>query len=168
MADLSLLLEAEKRGILPSEKQSLLTEARSRGLVPALEAEIAPESATPPKERGIFDMLSAPFEMGASLASKPRAEQAAFITPAIVALGTAGGAVAGTAIGGPVGGLVGAGFGGAAAKELTRWLPGTAAPETMPQAAIRQARNIAESTVEEGMGRYVVAPAIALSAIFLA
>ena len=124
------------------------------------EAEIAPESATPPKERGIFDMLSAPFEMGASLASKPRAEQAAFITPTIVALGTAGGALAGTAIGGPVGGLVGAGFGGAAAKELTRLLPGTAAPETMSQAAIRQAKSIAVSTVEEGMGRYVVAPAI--------
>jgi len=36
MADISLLLEAEKRGILPPEKQSLLAEARSRGLVPAL------------------------------------------------------------------------------------------------------------------------------------
>jgi hypothetical protein len=39
MADISLLLEAEKRGILPLEKQSLLAEARSRGLVPALVTE---------------------------------------------------------------------------------------------------------------------------------
>ena len=39
MADISLLLEAEKRGILPPEKQSLLAEARSRGLVPALATE---------------------------------------------------------------------------------------------------------------------------------
>ena len=38
MADISLLLEAEKRGILPVEKQSLLTEARSRGLIPSLES----------------------------------------------------------------------------------------------------------------------------------
>jgi len=33
MADLSLLLEAEKRGILPKDKQLLLDEARSRNLV---------------------------------------------------------------------------------------------------------------------------------------
>ena len=45
MADLSLLLEAEKRGILPFEKQSLLTEARSRGLVPALEAAVSTQVA---------------------------------------------------------------------------------------------------------------------------
>ena len=34
MADFSLLLEAERRGILPPEKVALLTEARRRGLVP--------------------------------------------------------------------------------------------------------------------------------------
>lgn len=45
MADISLLLEAEKRGILPVEKQSLLTEARSRGLIPSLET--APVSEIP-------------------------------------------------------------------------------------------------------------------------
>lgn len=39
MADLSLLLEAEKRGILPKDKQLLLDEARSRNLVPPLNAD---------------------------------------------------------------------------------------------------------------------------------
>lgn len=33
---LPLLLEAERRGILPADKQALLTEARSRGLIPQL------------------------------------------------------------------------------------------------------------------------------------
>jgi hypothetical protein len=33
MADIQLLLEAERRGILPADKQSLLNEARSRGLI---------------------------------------------------------------------------------------------------------------------------------------
>ena len=33
MADIQLLLEAERRGLLPADKQALLTEARSRGLI---------------------------------------------------------------------------------------------------------------------------------------
>ena len=159
MADLSLLLEAEKRGILPFEKQSLLTEARSRGLVPALEAGIAPESATPPQKLGIFDMLSAPFEMGASLASKPRAEQVAFIAPTIEALGTAGGAIVGTGAG-PFGPFVGAGAGYAGARELTRLMAGDKPPETLPQAAGRQAMTVLEGAAMEGTGRNVIAPAI--------
>ncbi len=44
MADLSLLLEAEKRGLLPPEKALLLQEARSRGLVPGGES---PQQQTP-------------------------------------------------------------------------------------------------------------------------
>lgn len=38
MADLELLLEAERRGLLPDDKQQLLSEARRRGLVPTSEA----------------------------------------------------------------------------------------------------------------------------------
>ena len=34
MAKLDLLLEAERRGILPEDKKPLLEEARRRGLVP--------------------------------------------------------------------------------------------------------------------------------------
>ena len=37
MADLELLLEAERRGILPDEQKGLLTEARNRGLIPNTE-----------------------------------------------------------------------------------------------------------------------------------
>jgi hypothetical protein len=40
MADIQLLLEAERRGLLPADKQSLLTEARNRGLVSASPVEI--------------------------------------------------------------------------------------------------------------------------------
>ena len=36
-ADIQLLLEAEKRGLLPPEKRALLDEARSRGLIPGRE-----------------------------------------------------------------------------------------------------------------------------------
>lgn len=51
MADLQLLLEAEKRGLLPADKLSLLTEARTRGLVPKLEAAPAPVSEGMPAPR---------------------------------------------------------------------------------------------------------------------
>jgi len=40
MSKLDLLLEAERRGILPEDKKPLLEEARRRGLVPQAEAEI--------------------------------------------------------------------------------------------------------------------------------
>jgi hypothetical protein len=36
---LELMLEAERRGILPEDKKALLTEARSRGLIPGIETE---------------------------------------------------------------------------------------------------------------------------------
>ena len=47
MADIQLLLEAERRGILPADKKELLDEARNRGLVPKLEET---KSATPPPQ----------------------------------------------------------------------------------------------------------------------
>ena len=47
MADINLLLEAEKRGILPPDKAGLLAEARKRGLVPATEP---PPEASPTPE----------------------------------------------------------------------------------------------------------------------
>lgn len=43
MAELDILLEAERRGILPPDKKGLLDEARKRGLVPALEEEGLPQ-----------------------------------------------------------------------------------------------------------------------------
>lgn len=47
---LELMLEAERRGILPPDKLELLTEARARGLVPGADTQAAPE-------RGIGDSL---------------------------------------------------------------------------------------------------------------
>ena len=58
----------------------------------------APKPAAAPATRGkagMFDILSAPFEMGATLATKPRKEQVEFIAPAVEALGSAGGAFVG-------------------------------------------------------------------------
>lgn len=58
MADIQMLLEAERRGILPADKLGLLTEARNRGLVPPLEK--APAAQT--KERGFLETIGAPIE----------------------------------------------------------------------------------------------------------
>lgn len=49
MADLDLLLEAERRGLLPDDKKALLAEARARGLVPGG----APKAATPAADEGM-------------------------------------------------------------------------------------------------------------------
>jgi hypothetical protein len=58
MADIQMLLEAERRGILPADKLGLLTEARNRGLVPPLEKAPAAQA----KERGFFETIGAPIE----------------------------------------------------------------------------------------------------------
>jgi len=55
MANLELLLEAEKRGLLPPEKQMLLSEARSRGIVPGGEpAAVSHAPTSSPNEGGFF------------------------------------------------------------------------------------------------------------------
>ena len=118
---------------------------------------------TPRGKAGMFDMLSAPFEMGAALAAKPRKEQVEFIAPAVEALGSAGGAIAGTGAG-PLGTVVGAGAGYAGAKELLRLAAGEGGKETIPQAAVRQAQNVLEGATMEAFGRGVVSPVIAKGA----
>lgn len=73
-----LLLEAERRGILPDEKKPLLNEARSRGLIPG--ASDAPRVVPPPNEPGLEERI--PFtdpinlSLGA-LADKSAATRAA-------------------------------------------------------------------------------------------
>jgi hypothetical protein len=122
----------------------------------------APKPAAAPATRGkagMFDILSAPFEMGMSLAAKPRKEQAEFVAPAVEALGSAGGAIVGTGAG-PLGTLVGAGAGYAGAKELMRFVAGESGGETLPQAATRQAQNVLEGATAEAFGRGVVSPVI--------
>lgn len=112
---------------------------------------------------GMFDMLSAPFEMGMSLAAKPRKEQVEFIAPAVEALGSAGGAIVGSSAG-PLGTVTGAGAGYAGAKELLRLAAGEGGRETLPQAATRQAQNVIEGATMEAFGRGVVSPVIAKGA----
>jgi hypothetical protein len=123
----------------------------------------APEAPATRGSAGMFDILSAPFEMGASLAVKPRKEQVEFIAPAVEALGSAGGAIVGTGAG-PLGTVVGAGAGYAGAKELLRLAAGEGGRETLPQAATRQAQNVLEGATMEAFGRGVVSPVIAKGA----
>lgn len=59
MADLSLLLEAEKRGLLSEDKKSLLDEARARGLVPKLESAAVAEIPVAQKGQSAYDRASA-------------------------------------------------------------------------------------------------------------
>lgn len=99
---------------------------------------------------GMFDFLSAPFEMGQSLAAKPRAEQVAFIAPTVEALGAAGGGLMGAPLG-PVGAIGGAGAGYAGAKGLMRLIGGTNVAEPVSQTAQRVASDVAEgATMEVG------------------
>jgi hypothetical protein len=99
---------------------------------------------------GMFDFLSAPFEMGQALAAKPRAEQAAFIAPTVEALGAAGGGLMGAPLG-PVGAIGGAGAGYAGAKGLMRLIGGTNVAEPVSRTAQRVASDVAEgATMEVG------------------
>lgn len=103
------------------------------GLTPAA----PPQAPIPEKQQGFFDLLTSPFEMGLSLAQKPRAEQAAFIAPTVEALSMVGGGALGGLGGSVPGAIAGAGAGYAGAGELMRFLGGTAKPETLPQATAR-------------------------------
>jgi hypothetical protein len=124
------------------------------------------ETPAPRGKAGMFDALSAPFEMGASFAAKPRREQVEFIAPAVEALGSAGGATIGSGAG-PLGTVVGAGAGYAGAKELLRLAAGESGGETMPQAAARQAKNVLEGATMETFGRGIVSPAISKGAEYI-
>jgi len=119
--------------------------------------------AAPRGKAGMFDILSAPFEMGMSLAAKPRKEQVEFIAPTVEALGSAGGAIVGSGAG-PLGTVVGAGAGYAGAKELMRLAAGESGKETVPQAAVRQAQNVLEGATMEAFGRGVVGPVLSKGA----
>ena len=116
----------------------------------------------PPPKSSPLDVLSAPFDMGQTLADKSRKEQVEFIAPTVEALGGAGGAIVGTGAG-PLGTVVGAGAGYAGAKELMRLVAGEGGGETMPQAAARQTKNVLEGATMETGGR-VVAPLLGKAA----
>jgi len=69
MADLALMLEAEKRGLLPPDQTALLAEARSRGLAPG-GAEKSPPPAPPQKE----SLFNNAFLTGVQEGAAPGAE----------------------------------------------------------------------------------------------
>lgn len=84
---------------------------------------------------------------------------AEFIAPTVEALGAVGGGALGIPAG-PAGMVVGSGAGYAGAKELMRLAAGNAAPETLPEAAVRQAKNVLVGASEEAAGRGIIAPVI--------
>ena len=57
MADIQLLLEAEKRGILPADKVALLTEARNRGLIKDTSSAPAPTKLSAEDTPGVGETL---------------------------------------------------------------------------------------------------------------
>lgn len=119
----------------------------------------APDAIPAARRESPFDILTAPFEMGMSLAAKPRREQVEFFAPAVTALGSAAGAAAGTPAG-PAGILAGAGAGYAGATELMRMAAGDAGGETLAQSAERQAKNALIGASMEAAGRGIIAPVI--------
>lgn len=84
---------------------------------------------------------------------------AEFIAPTVEALGTVGGAALGTPAG-PLGTVAGAGAGYAGAKQLMRMAAGGAPVETLPQTAVRQAKDVLEGATMEAAGRGLIAPVI--------
>lgn len=86
-----------------------------------------------------------------------------FVAPTVEALGTVGGAALG-APAGPLGAVAGAGAGYAGARELLRIAAGDVAPETLPQAAARQAKTALEGATMEAAGRGVISPLVAKGA----
>ena len=108
----------------------------------------------PPPKRGIFDALSAPFEMGMELSQKPRAEQAAFIAPAVEAIGMAGGGAIGSGVG-PLGTVAGSAAGYAGAKGLMRLVGGTNKPESLSQTAQRVGGDVVEGATMEIGGQLI-------------
>lgn len=122
----------------------------------------APTSAAEipgPRKGSGLDLLTLPFQMGAELAQKPRAEQAEFIAPTVEALGAAGGGLLGSA-GGPLGTVAGAGAGYAGARELMRHIAGTATPETLPEASMRVGKEALTGAALEAGGRGIVGPVL--------
>ena len=157
MADLSLLLEAEKRGLLPPDKQSLLTEARSRGIVPPLATAPAPS---------VNEGIPAERQLPKWAQENPRTYEAAqaartYLGPTVEALSMAGGGVLGSALG-PLGTVGGAGLGYGMGRSLLTAADvalGNRPPETAPQALTRGAEDVLTGATLETGGR-VIAPYI--------
>ena len=138
MADFTLLLEAEKRGILPAEKAVLLGEARKRGLIPSASPSV---SSTPGISLG---------EADAGLMSE--------MAPArglIPAMGMVGGGALGSLINPGAGSYYG-GVGGAGAGSLLEdYLYGKVGDATTGG---EKAINAVSSMIGAGIGGGAMAP----------
>jgi hypothetical protein len=140
---LELMLEAEKRGILPEDKKSLLFEARSRGLIPKLTADQDP-AHTPESRSRLRDI------------ALHIAENVPSVTGGMI------GAALGLAAGGPAGAVAGAALGGAAGqaeKKLYDYLnvPGAVDRETATSAAKEIGLAGLGQGVAEGAGQGIIA-----------
>jgi hypothetical protein len=72
MADFDLLLEAEKRGILPEDKKPLLAEARKRGLIGGQPAD---QSAAQPEQKSFLREASAKARNSIAKELSPRGDE---------------------------------------------------------------------------------------------
>lgn len=166
MDKLQLMLEAERRGILPPEKLSVLNEARSRGLIPAGPAKTTVEQIP---TGGDFNPPKAPPTM----LQRGAAMVADYAGPSIEALGALGGGLLGagtmlpTGPGAIAGGAFGAGLGYATGKNvvnmLNEYAGRQAPPETYANALTRPIGDVLEGATMEAAGPVVarvVGPAI--------
>jgi hypothetical protein len=155
--DFELLLEAERRGILPPDRAALLAEARRRGLVPQA-AGAAPAAPAVPEQPYTAPPAVRPVETGPAPSLGQRIVGAG--EAALTALTGATGGAAGL-IGGTVGGLAGSILSGQfgtpeAAQEVER------AAMEQAQRFTYQPRTRAGREATEAMGEFVqqVAPPV--------
>jgi hypothetical protein len=166
--NVELLLEAERRGILPPDMAGLLQEARSRGLVPGAQPQqpVTPPGQIPGAPPGLVapPAMPEPAPIGQRIISTVR--------PTVEALGAAGGAVIGAGGGtlaapGPgtaLGGVTGAGLGYGLAKGgldlLEQQLGYRQGPQTATEALTGGARDVLTGMAYETAGR-LAAPIVA-------
>lgn len=132
MADFSLLLEAEKRGILPAEKVSILAEARKRGLVPGGQQADAPSLPQTPISFEGYPGPEAAADMPQTDIVPPRG-----VLPTLGSLGAGGAALALTK--NPTAGYVANVAGAGAGSVLEDMLHGEPSKEEMAKRAMGSA-----------------------------
>ena len=155
MADIQLLLEAEKRGILPPDRVELLNEARKRGII---------EGGDLPARPQLQKQVDAPLTNVPDWArSNPSLYGIAGATRELLSpIAEAGGMIAGGVIGapgGPLGSALGAGLGYGIGKQTIRAADialGNVAPESSGKEMVRAAKNVAEGAALDAGGQLIV------------
>lgn len=155
MADISLLLEAEKRGILPDDKKALLDEARKRGLVPGPQTQLTQAL----KEQPSYLQKAAPYIMGVA---RPVMEIGGAVGGAALVGGASAPTVAGVIPGAAVGGALGYAAGKSGADLLARSIGQMPPIKSMGEAAKETVGNL-ESGVGMEVGGAVIGKAVKLA-----